>query len=116
VVWASVIVLEASATLTDATGTGETVTEEEPLWPSLVAVIVAEPGVTAVTNPLCETVAKAVLLELQVTIRPVSTLSWASFKVTFSCSPSPCTTVAVDGLTVTDATGAWVTVSVALPL
>jgi hypothetical protein len=74
VVCASVIVDEASVTLTDATGTGETVTAEMPLWPSLVAVIVAEPGETAVTIPFCATVATAVLLDAHVIVRPVSRL------------------------------------------
>jgi hypothetical protein len=114
-VCASVIVLEVSVTLTEATGTGEMVSEEVPLWPSLVAVIVTVPGEFADTSPVCETLATGSLLEDQVTGR-VSTLPCASFKVTLSCSLLPCTTVAVDGLTVTDATGACVTVSVALPL
>jgi hypothetical protein len=110
-----VIVAEPRVTVTDATGTGETVTEAVPLWPSLVAVIVAVPGALAVTSPVCETLATPSLLEDQVTGR-VSILSCASFSATISCSVSPCTTVAVDGLTVTEATGACVTVSVALPL
>src|SRR5438445_10915799 len=37
---------EAGATVTDATGTGVTVMAAVPPWPSLVAVIVAEPAAT----------------------------------------------------------------------
>src|SRR5439155_20449688 len=37
---------EAGATVTDATGTGVTVMAAVPLWPSLVAVIVAEAAAT----------------------------------------------------------------------
>jgi hypothetical protein len=114
VVCVSVIVLEPSVTLTEATGTGETVSEEVPLWPSLVAVIVTVPGEFADTSPLCETLATRSLVEVQVTGR-VSTLPFASFNVTVSCSVPLCTTMALAGLTVTEATGACVTVIVALP-
>jgi hypothetical protein len=69
VVCASVIVAEASVTPTVATGTGETVTEEAPPCPSLVAVTVAAPGETAVTTPLADTLATPGLLELQTTGR-----------------------------------------------
>jgi hypothetical protein len=69
VVCASVIVLDASATLTEATGTGDTVTDELPLCPSLVAVIVTAPGETAVTTPVGETVPITSLLEDHVTGR-----------------------------------------------
>jgi len=37
------MVAAASEAVTEATGTGVTVMEEVPLWPSLVAVIVADP-------------------------------------------------------------------------
>src|SRR3989449_941127 len=39
-------------TVTEVTGTVDTVTDAVPLCPSLVAVIVAEPAATAVTSPL----------------------------------------------------------------
>src|SRR5207302_922533 len=58
----------AGATVTEATGTTVTVTLALPLWPSLVAVIVAEPATFAVTSPLLETVATDVLLENHVTV------------------------------------------------
>src|SRR5438034_7552819 len=76
-----------------------------PLCPSLVAVIVAEPAVTPLTSPLPFTVATGVLLLDQVTTRPVSGLPLASFGVAVSCTVCPATTLAGDGLTVTEATG-----------
>src|SRR5205807_10355151 len=45
-VWPACTDAEGGVTSTDATGTGVTVIVEVPLLPSLVAVIVAEPGVT----------------------------------------------------------------------
>jgi hypothetical protein len=66
-------------TLTLATGTGVTVTAAVPLTPSLVAVIVTEPGATPVTTPVpASTVATAVFDELHVTVRPPSGLPCAS--------------------------------------
>ena len=70
--------LAASDTLTLATGTAVTVITALPLRPSLVAVIVAVPVLTALTTPLALTVATAVLLLLHETARPVSTLFDAS--------------------------------------
>ena len=49
-----------------------TVRVAEPDWPSLVAVMSAEPGPMAVTTPLEFTVATAPLLVLQENARPVS--------------------------------------------
>ena len=43
-----------------------------PDFPSLVAVIVVVPAATPVTTPLLETVAMALLLEVHVTVRPVT--------------------------------------------
>jgi hypothetical protein len=45
-----------------------------PVFPELVAVIVAEPAATPVTTPLTLTVAAAALLLDQVTVCPVITL------------------------------------------
>jgi hypothetical protein len=56
------------------TGAGVTVIEDVPLTPSLVAVIVALPGETAVTRPVNDTVAAPVLLDDQVTVGPVRML------------------------------------------
>jgi len=68
-------------TVTEATGTLVTVMADVPLCPSLVAVIVAEPAATPVTNPLAETVAIAALLVAQVTARPLRAVPFASFGV-----------------------------------
>jgi hypothetical protein len=57
------------------------VTPELPDFPSLVAVIVAEPMLTPVTTPVLETVATAVLLDDQVTTRSVTTVPFTSVTV-----------------------------------
>src|SRR5438093_9807891 len=95
---------------------GVTVTVDVPLWPSLVAVIVAEPAVTPLTSPLPVTVATDVLLLAHVTTRPVNGLPLASFGVAVSCTVCPTPTLAGDGLTVTVATGTTVTVTTEVPL
>src|SRR6266511_696027 len=103
-------------TATEATGTGVTVTPALPLCPSLVAVIVTEPATFPVTSPLVLTVATAVLLLVQPTVRPVRVLPLASFGVAVSCAVCPTRMLAVGGLTATEATGTGVTVTPALPL
>ena len=60
--------------------------DDVPLFPSLVAVIVAEPGVTPETSPELLTVATDVLLLDQVTDRPDSAAPFASFGVAMSCT------------------------------
>jgi hypothetical protein len=110
-----VILGVAGETLTDATGTAETVTLAVPLFPSLVAVIVAEPAATPVTTPLDETVAIPVLELDHVTVRPVSTLLFASRAVAVSCTVWPTVTLGAAGETLTDATGTGVTVTLAVP-
>src|SRR5439155_9203271 len=92
------------------------VTAAVPLCPSFVAVIVAAPPVTPVTSPPALTVATAVLLLPQLTVRPDNGLPLASFEVAVSCTVWPTGTDAVLGLTVTDATGTVLTVTVAVPL
>jgi hypothetical protein len=82
----------AGVTETDATGTGTgalTVTAAEEVLPSLEAVIVAEPAPAAVVSPEPETVAIALLLELQAITRPVSTLLLASRVTAESCTVAP---------------------------
>lgn len=101
------------ATVTDAAGALLTVTDAVPLTPSLVAVIVAVPLETPVTTPLAFTVAAAVLLLLQPTIRPVSVLPDASRVVAVRVTVCPTTVWAVDGVTCTAATGTARTVTVA---
>src|SRR6266567_2979715 len=93
-----------------------TVMADVPLCPSLVAVIVADPAATPDTSPLPLTVATDVLLLDHVTVRPVSGLPFASFVVAVSCIVWPTPTLADAGLTVTDATGTFVTVIAAVPL
>src|SRR5439155_1322528 len=106
----------AGLTVTDATGTGFTVSAAVPLWPSLVAVIVIGPWAIPVTSPVALTVATELLLLAQVTDRPVSTFPPASFVVAASCTVWSTRIVAVAGLTVTDATGTGFTMSAAVPL
>jgi hypothetical protein len=81
VVWPGLRLLAARETLTEATATGgadDTVIVALPLRPSLVAVISADPTAAAVTRPDVDTVATELLVELQVTARPVRTLLLAS--------------------------------------
>jgi hypothetical protein len=94
------------------------VIDDVPVCPSLVAVMVALPAATAVTRPVVFTVAAAVLLETQVTVRPVSTFPFASFVTAVSCCVGviPRTRVAVPGFTVTVATGTGLTVIVGVGL
>ena len=102
--------------MTEATGTKVTVTLDVPLWPSLVAVIVAEPAPAPVTRPLPLTDATDALLLLHVITRPDSTLPLASLAVAVSCTVCPVCRLADVGATVTVATGTFVTVMVAVPL
>src|SRR5437867_718599 len=102
--------------VTDATGTLDTVTAAVPLCPSLVAVIVAVPPATPVTRPLADTVASAAFELVQLITRPLSTFPAASLGIAVSCTAPPTNTVAVAGLTVTDATGTLATVTAADPL
>jgi hypothetical protein len=89
---------------------------------SLVAVIVAVPGPTAVTVvvPFVElaglTVSTAVLLEVQSTVRPASTLPFESFVTAVSDCVPPTTIGVVGTESVTELTGAGVTVIEDVPL
>ena len=87
-----------------------------PVLPSLVAVIVAVPDAFAVTTPLCDTLAIAVLLVDQAIARPVRTLFAASRVVAVSVPVPPTCSGNVVGETVTVATGTGVTVIVAVPV
>src|SRR5256714_2427723 len=93
-----------------------TVMDDVPLFPSLVAVIVVEPGVTPETSPELLTVATDVLLLDQVTARPESAAPFSSLGVAVSWTVCPAWTVAVGGVTSTVATGTLVTVIDAVPL
>src|SRR5438445_11852940 len=102
-------------TSTDATGTGVTVIAEVPLFPSLVAVIVAEPGVTPETRPSLLTVATDVLELDHVTVRPESGVPPASLGVAVRCTVWHACTDAEGGVASTDATGTLVTVRDGVP-
>jgi hypothetical protein len=108
--------VEAGLTVTVATGTGATVICVVAVFVSLVAVMVTAPAPTADTRPVEDTVAAAVLLELHVTARPVSTLPAASWVTAESCCVPPTTMLAVAGVTVTVATGTGVTVIAPVPV
>ena len=74
-------VLDAGATVTELTGMGAgavTVIAALPVFPSLVAVIVALPALLAVTTPVVLTVATAGALDAQTMPRPVSWFPLAS--------------------------------------
>src|SRR5437879_6147143 len=99
---------DAGLTVTEATGTVVTVRVAVPLWPSLVAVIVADPTALGVTKPLALTAATAALFDAQVTTRPGRGPPVASLGTAVSCVELPTVTVAAEGGTATEATGARV--------
>src|SRR5206468_3231807 len=93
-----------------------TVTTAVPDLPSLVARIVAVPALTAVTSPLEFTVATDAESDDQVIVRPLNVRPAESRRVALRRSLSLTRMPAAPGVTVTDATGATVTVIVAVPL
>src|SRR5439155_436073 len=115
-VWPAGSDAEAGVTATAATGTCTTVMADVPLTVSDVAVIVAAPATFPVTSPLELTVAAAVLLDAQVTVRPVSVLALASLRVAVSCTVWPSFTLADAGATATEATATCTTVMAEVPL
>src|SRR5436190_2039755 len=105
IVFPAVTLAVAGETVTEATAAGAgavTVMAAVPLFPPLLAVIVAEPAATPVTSPLADTVATPVLLLVQVTDCPARVLPAASFTTAASCVVAPVVTLAVAGFTVTD--------------
>jgi hypothetical protein len=98
------------------TGACVTVTVAVPLLVSLVAVIVAVPIATPVTTPLDETVAAAVLLEVHVTSRSVTTVPFTSFTTALRATVVVAGTLADGGETATLPTGINVTVTEAVPV
>jgi hypothetical protein len=104
------------ATVTLPTGTGATLTVALPDFPSLVAVMVAVPGATAVTTPLADAVAIELLLDVHVTGRSVTTVLFTSVTTAVSGVFCPTVRLAVVGWTATLPTGAGVTFTVELPL
>src|SRR2546428_362119 len=115
---ANAVFCNATTLVTHVPGGGgaETVSAAVPLCPSLVAVIVPAPAAPPATSPLPLPVATAGLPLAHVTVRPVSGLPLASLGVAVSCTVMPSFTLADGGATVTDATGAGVTVIAAVPL
>src|SRR3990172_7891236 len=95
-----------------------TVTLAVPLFPSLVAAIVADPCPPPATRPAPHPVPAWGASVSQVTVRPGSALPAASLVVAVSCTEPPTGTLADAGVTSTDATGAVlaVTVTLAVPL
>src|SRR5882762_7581569 len=83
-----------------------TVIADVPLFPSEVAVMVAEPAARPVTSPVTLTRASVESPLAQLTARPVSGLPFASLGVALSCAVWPIGTLVDGGLTVTDATAA----------
>jgi len=98
-----------------ATGTAVTLTVDEPLIPSLVALMVAEPGATPVTSPALLTTATEGALLPQVTTRPLNAAPAPSRGVAVSCVVAPAGIEPDAGVTETDATATLVIVIVALP-
>src|SRR5256885_4703660 len=111
------IVADVGLMATEATGAGVTLTLAVPLLPSLVAVIViGPPRAFPATRPLPSTIAIVALLVCHVTTRPLSALPVASLGVAVSWTVPFTWMLAVAGVTATDATGAGVTVTAAVPL
>ena len=78
-----------------------------PAFPSLVAVITtASARASPVTMPVAETEATFGALLVQLTVRPVSSLPFASFRRVVSCNVRPTMTPPACGVTSTEATGA----------
>src|SRR6267143_4843280 len=77
--------------------------------------MIAVPAATPVTRPPPLTVATAALLVAHVPARPLSAVPPASRGVAVSCPVWPTGTFDAAGLTATDATGPFVTVTVAEP-
>src|SRR5690606_6910692 len=86
------------------------------LMPSLMAVIVVDPGPAAVTRPLAETVAIASSALDHVNVRPASSAPAAERAVAANWCVSPTSSVSAGGPISTEATGTGATVTVAVPL
>ena len=100
----------------DATGAGVTVIVAPPILPSLVATTFAVPTDTAVTAPAADTVTTAGSLELQTTLRPVSTPPFAANVVAVACAVPTAVMEFELRVTLTDATGMAATVTDAVPI
>src|SRR5207302_10028855 len=96
-------------------GGAVTVIVAEPFFPSLVAVMVAEPAAAPLARPLPLTVATDEFEPPHVSVRPVRAFPFASLRVATNCTVWPTDTLADAGLKLTEATGMLVTVTVAVP-
>src|SRR6266699_3056049 len=103
-------------TVTDATGGSVTTISAVSLFDSLVAMMLAEPGATPVATPVALTVATAGAAEDHVMVRLVRIAPAESNGVAMNAVVLPTNTVAVGGVTVTDATGGSVTTISAVSL
>jgi hypothetical protein len=104
------------ATVTVPTGMSVTVTVPDPDTPSLVAVMVAVPGISPKTEPEAGlTVATSTLLELQLTTRLVTTFPLTSFTIAVNVVLPAVGMLAVGGETATLPTGVTRTFTVADP-
>src|SRR6516162_9990437 len=100
--------------VSETTGTLLTVTAAVPDTPAVVALIVAVPGVTPVTRPVADTVARLELLVLHVTGR-VRISCWTSRTTAVSCWVVFWLIVLDDGDTVTLPTGTLATLTTPVP-
>ena len=87
--WPSITEMPVGDSATDVTGGGVTVSRLVPEIEPLVAVMVADPGATALTRPPDETVATCAALLLQLNATPGTTAPLASFAVAVSCCVPP---------------------------
>src|SRR3954470_18742133 len=87
-----------------------------PVFPSPVAIMFAVPTATPVTTPVGDTVATAVLSELQPITLPVRVAPLASSVVAVAWDDPTAVIELGTSATVTDATGADVTVRAAVPV
>ena len=108
--------IDTGATRTETTGDGNTTTVADPVRPSLVTVIVADPGAAAVTVPSPPTRATVSLLLAKVSGRPLSRVPLASVICTVSRTVCPTAIDDCDGDTITALTGRGRTTTSLAPL
>jgi hypothetical protein len=112
----AIIGVAGTESVTVATGAGLTVRVALPVFPSLIAMICTEPGLTEVTSPVEDTVAIELLPELHDTLRPVRMFPLASRVVGLACVVCPTVIVVGASETVTSATGTCTTAIEEVPV
>jgi hypothetical protein len=110
------MLLDGGATVTLVTARRLTLTVADPVLPSIVAKITALPAPTAVTTPVCETVATDGAPDVHDAGRPESGLPFASNATAASVVVCPTMRSEVGGEIWTLATATGVTVTSAVPL